>query len=445
MERLQTVNATLMGARHDPDATTARPDRGGWQRSITTIRAGGAGCHPGGQTPVAFPTTTRIGGLALAAAVIVGACSSSASPAPAASTGAGASAPATTAASAPASAPASAAAGTTAPEPGTATVKLQGAGATFPAPLYQVWFEAYSAKYANVSFDYQANGSGAGIKAITEGTVDFGASDAAMKDEEIAKLPAGTTVLHIPTALGAVVPIYNISGVTALNLDADTISGIFLGTITKWNDAKIAALNAGTTLPDTAITVVHRSDGSGTTNAWTTYLDTVSPDWHSKVGKGKEVNWPTGIGSQGNDGVAGSVKQTDGAIGYVELNYASQANIPSALVKNAAGKFVAGSTDGVTAAAAAVTDFPADFRQQPIINGAGDTTYPIAAYTYLLVPVEWKDADKAKAMVAFANWALTDGQAQEAALGYAPLPSDVAQKAIVELHKVTSGGSPVWP
>ncbi len=382
------------------------------------------------ESSVTFSSTKRIGGLALAATMAIAAC------------GGGAASPS---AQAPGASTA-ASDGTMGPQPGTANVKLQGAGATFPAPLYEVWFEAFSGKYANVAFDYQANGSGAGIKAITEGTVDFGASDAAMKDEEIAKLPTGTTVLHVPTALGAVVLIYNVAGVAALNLDADTTAGIFLGAITKWNDPKIAALNAGVTLPDAAITVVHRSDGSGTTNAFTTYLDTVSPDWHSQVGAGKEVNWPAGIGSQGNDGVAGSVKQTDGAIGYVELNYAAQANVPAALLENAAGKFVAGSTDGVTAAAeAAAADFPADFRQKPIINGAGDATYPIASYTYLLVPVEWKDADKGKAMVAFLDWALTDGQAQETALGYAPLPAPIQEKALGLLHTITSGGAPIWP
>ena len=218
---------------------------------------------------------------------------------------------------------------------------------------------------------------GGGIKAITDGTVDFGASDAPMKDEEIAALPADCKVLHIPTALGAVVVIYNLPGVASVNLDADNVAGIYLGTIKKWNDPAIAANNAGVTLPDTDILVAHRSDGSGTTNAFTTYLDTVSPDWHSKVGKGKEVNWPTGVGAQGNDGVAGAVKQTPGAVGYVELNYATQTGLTSANLKNADGQFVPGSTDGVTAAAeAAVADFPADFRQAPIINGAGRDDLP---------------------------------------------------------------------
>jgi len=297
-----------------------------------------------------------------------------------------------------------------------------------------------------VRINYQSIGSGGGIRQFTEGTVDFGASDAAMKDDEIAKLPAGSKIVHIPTALGAVVVIYNLPGVTELNLDAANVSGIFLGTIKKWNDPAIAANNSGVALPDKDILVVHRSDGSGTTNAFTTYLDTVSPDWHTKVGAGKEVNWPAGIGAQGNDGVAGGVKQTEGAVGYVELNYATQAQLTSAKLKNADGQFVAGSTEGVTAAAdAAKATFPADFRQKPIINGAGATTYPIAAYTYLLAYVDQKDAEKGKTFVAFAYWALTDGQKDEAGLGYAALPADIQQKAIDELHTLTTGGSPIWP
>ena len=376
----------------------------------------------------------RIGAIALVATIFVAACGSSGATTaptgqPAAST-----------------APGSSSDAMTAPEPGTASLVLQGAGATFPAPLYQVWFEKYTELHGNIQFDYQAIGSGGGIKAITEQTVAFGASDAAMKDSEISALPAGVTLLHVPTALGAVVVIFNVPGVTDLNLDADAVAGMFLGTITNWNDPKIAALNPGVTLPDLAVTVVHRSDGSGTTNAFTAYLDTVSPDWHAGPGAGKEVDWPVGIGAPGNDGVAGGVKQTDGTVGYVELNYAAQAGLTSAKVKNADGQFVAGSTAGVTAAAeAAAASFPADFRQAPIINGAGASTYPIASYTYLLIPVDWTDADKAQAMVAFTYWALTDGQADEDALGYAPLPAPIQQKSLDELHKVMANGSAVWP
>jgi phosphate transport system substrate-binding protein len=390
---------------------------------------------------VTIPTSKRLGVLAFAAVVVFGACTS---------VGASPSAPPPVVSQEPAAtsngSTAPSARAMTAPEPATASITLQGAGATFPTPLYTKWFEDYSAKYSNVKVDYQSIGSGGGIKGITQGTVDFGASDAAMKDTEIAALPAGTKVLHVPTALGAVVVIFNVQGVTDLNLDAANVAGIFLGKITKWNDPAIAANNAGATLPDKAILVVHRSDASGTTNAFTTYLDTVSPDWHTAVGAGKDVKWPTGVGAQGNDGVATGVKQTDGAVGYVELQYATQASLASAKVKNADGQFVAGSTDGVTAAAeAAAAAFPGDFRQAPIINGKGATAYPIASYTYLLVYQDQKDADKGKTLVAFMYWALTDGQAEENALGYAPLPKPVQDKALAELHQFTTGGSPIWP
>jgi phosphate transport system substrate-binding protein len=391
---------------------------------------------------VTIPTSKRLGALALAAAIAVGACTSSgATPSATTSAAASQAAPSTSTGS---EAPSTAAAA--APVPATASITLQGAGATFPTPLYSKWFEDYSAKYANVKIDYQSIGSGGGIKGITQQTVDFGASDAAMKDEEIAALPASTKVLHVPTALGAVVVIFNLQGVTDLNLDADNVAGIFLGKIKKWNDPAIAANNSGATLPDKAILVVHRSDGSGTTNAFTTYLDTVSPEWQTAVGKGKEVKWPTGVGASGNDGVATGVKQTDGAVGYAELQYAVQANLASAKIKNADGQYVAGSTDGVTAAAeAAAATFPADFRQAPIINGKGATAYPIASYTYLLVYQDQTDADKGKTLVAFMYWALTDGQAEENALGYAPLPKPVQDKALAELHTFTTGGSPIWP
>jgi phosphate transport system substrate-binding protein len=389
---------------------------------------------------VIIRTRDRLAGVALVATLVLGACSSS-----------GAS-PSTAATSGPSMAPSMAAGGSSAPSamtlptPPSGDVSLQGAGATFPAPLYQTWFEQFSGKYANVKIDYQANGSGAGIKAITQGTVDFGASDAPMKDAEIAVLPAGTKIVHIPTALGAVVLIYNLSGVSELKLDSQNVADLFLGNIKKWDDAKIAANNPGVTLPSTDVLIVHRADGSGTTNAFTTYLDTVSPDWHAKVGKGKDVKWPTGIGGQGNDGVAGGVKQTAGAVGYVELSYATKAGLTSAKLKNADGNFVPGSTDGVTAAADAIaTSFPADSRQDPIINGKGPNTYPIASYTYLLVYQDQSDKNKGAGLVAFMAWALTDGQALEKDLGYAPLPAAVDAKALTDLHTITSGGSPIWP
>ncbi|HTK45899.1 MAG TPA: phosphate ABC transporter substrate-binding protein PstS [Patescibacteria group bacterium] len=381
----------------------------------------------------------RLASLALGAMVVVAGCNSSGAASP--------TAPLNQASEPPASG------GATTPKPPTGNVALAGAGATFPALLYQVWIEKFNEAFSNVTIDYQGIGSGGGIKAITQQTVDFGASDAALKDEEIAGLPAGTKLFHFPTALGAVVVIFNVAGadgtaINALNLDGETISGIFLGKIKAWNDPAIAALNPdiASNLPATAIKVIHRSDGSGTTNAFTTYLATVSQEWKDSVGAGKEVNWPTGDGAPGNDGVSGGVKSGDGRIGYVELQYAVVSGLSSAAVKNANGKFVKGSSDGVTAAAeGALADFPADFRAAPIINGAGDATYPIAAYTYLLVYEDQKDATKGQALLAFLYWALTDGQKEEKAIGYAPLPAEIQQKALDELHKITTGGSAIWP
>ena len=382
----------------------------------------------------------RLASLALGAMVVFAGCNNSGAASP--------TAPLNQASVPPASG------GPTTPKPPTGNVALAGAGATFPALLYQVWIEKFNEAYSNVTIDYQGIGSGGGIKAITQQTVDFGASDAALKDEEIAALPAGSKLLHIPTALGAVVVIFNLlgaDGTTAikdLNLDGDTISGIFLGKITAWNDPAIAALNpdVASKLPATPIKVIHRSDGSGTTNAFTTYLSTVSQEWKDSVGAGKEVNWPTGDGAPGNDGVSGGVKSGDGRIGYVELQYAVVSGLSSAAVKNANGKFVKGSSEGVTAAAeGGLGAFPADFRAAPIINGAGDTTYPIAAYTYLLVYQDQADATKGQVLVAFLYWALTDGQKEEKAIGYAPLPAEIQQKALDEVHKITTGGSAIWP
>ena len=384
--------------------------------------------------------SSRLASLALGAIVVVAGCSNNSGATTAPTNAAGTEAPAST--------------GAITPQVPTGNVSLSGAGATFPALLYQVWVEKFSEAYSNVTIDYQAIGSGGGIKAITQQTVDFGASDAAMKDEEIAALPSGTKLLHVPTALGAVVVIFNLLGadgttaIKALNLDGTTIAGIFLGKITVWNDPAIAALNPdlASNLPATPIKVIHRSDGSGTTNTFTSYLAASSDEWKNGPGVGKEVNWPTGDGAPGNDGVSGGVKSGDGRIGYVELQYAVVSGLSSAAVKNANGKFVKGSSDGVTAAAeGAIADFPADFRANPIINGAGDTTYPIAAYTYLLVYEDQSDANKGKALVAFLYWALTDGQKEEKAIGYAPLPAQIQQKALDELHKITTGGSAIWP
>ena len=343
--------------------------------------------------------------------------------------------------------------GPSTPQVPTGNVTLGGAGATFPALLYQVWIEKFAEAHTNVQIDYQAIGSGGGIKAITQQTKDFGASDAALKDEEVAALPAGTTLLHVPTALGAVVVIFNVKGVdgnaiTNLNLDGDTIAGIFLGKITAWNDAKIAAINAdiATNLPATPIKVIHRQDGSGTTNAFTTYLAAVSPEWKTSVGAGKEVKWPTGDGAPGNDGVSGGVKTADGRIGYVELQYAVVSGLASAKVKNAAGKFVAGSSDGVTAAAeGAVADFPADFRAAPIINGAGRHDLSRSRPTPTSSSTRTRRTRQGPGHRGLPVLGPDDGQKEEKALGYAPLPDPIQQKALDELHKITTAWPAIWP
>jgi phosphate transport system substrate-binding protein len=378
-------------------------------------------------TPI---TPRRIAALSLLAAVVAGACTAASTPAPS---------------SGPIASPGGQQGST--PAVPTGNVVLTGTGATFPVPIYDVWNDAFNDRYKNVQIDYKGIGSGGGIKAITEQTVDFGASDAPMTDAALAAVKSGLKLLHIPTVLGAVVVTYNLPNVN-LQLDSANIADIYLGRITTWNDPRLAANNQGQTLPDKPIKVVRRSDGSGTTNAFTTYLDTVSADWKAQVGKGTEVKWPVGVGAAGNDGVAGAVKgaANEGAIGYVELNYATTAKLSSARIKNAAGAFVAGSTAGVTAAAeGALATFPADFRQGPIINGAGEATYPIASYTYLLVYREQADANKGQALVAYIQWVLTEGQATTGGLGYARLPDAVRDKALDQLHLVTSGGKSIWP
>lgn len=297
---------------------------------------------------------------------------------------------------------------------------LNGAGATFPAPLYQKWFQEY-AQAKGVQINYQANGSGAGIKAITQKTVDFGASDAPMSDQEMAAAPG---ILHIPTVAGAVCVSYNVPGVTKpLNFDGPTIAGIYLGTIKTWNDPKITALNPGVTLPGTGIVPVHRADGSGTTNAFTTYLSDVSPDWKAKVGAGKSVKWVGGVGGKGNPGVAELIKQTEGGVGYIELNYALSNKIAFGSVKNAAGKVIAPSVASTTAAAAGV-QLPDDFRKV-IVNTTAPDGYPITSFTFLLVYPNAKPQLKD-----FLKWALTDGQKDAAGLNYAPLPDSVQKKAL---------------
>ncbi len=325
----------------------------------------------------------------------------------------------------------------------TASAKeMTGAGATFPYPLYSKWFDVYNKK-AGVQINYQSVGSGAGIQQLTQRTVDFGASDAPMTDEQLKAAPG--EVLHIPTVMGAVVVTYNMAGVDkGLKLTGDTLSGIFLGTIKKWNDPKIAADNPNVKLPDTDIAVVHRSDGSGTTNIFTDYLTSVSPEWKSKVGKSTSVNWPVGIGAKGNEGVAGQVKQTPGGIGYVELAYAVQNKLPYAYMKNQAGQFVEPSLESTTAAAAgSAANMPADLRVS-IVNAPGEKSYPIAGYTYILVYKDQQDPAKGKALVDFLWWGTHDGEQYATDLLYAPLPKEVVAKDEAQIKSITSQGKPLY-
>ncbi len=316
-------------------------------------------------------------------------------------------------------------------------VALTGAGATFPYPLYSKWFDAYASK-TGVKINYQSIGSGGGIRQLSEQTVDFGASDAPMSDAEMAKAKGGA-ILHFPMTLGAVVLTYNLTGVTApLKLTGDVVAAIYQGQITKWNDARIAALNAGVALPASDILVVHRSDGSGTSYVFTDYLSAVSPAWATKPGKGKEVQWPVGLGAKGNEGVAGQVRQSPGAIGYVELAYANQNKMPVAQLKNANGEFIAPSTASVTAAAAgAVSKLPAntDYRVS-IVNAPGADVYPIASFTWILVHQKQTDAGKKTKLVDFLKWALTDGQAMAAPLDYAPLPEQMRTALVGRLGQI---------
>ncbi len=303
--------------------------------------------------------------------------------------------------------------------------KLNGAGATFPNPIYQKWFSEYQKAHNSVEINYQSVGSGAGIRQLTAGTVDFGASDGPMTDQQL--VDAGQKVLHIPTVLGAVVPAYNVPGVkTELKFTPDVLAGLFLGRINNWNDAAIAKANPGVSLPNLQVIIVHRSDSSGTSFIWTDYLSKISPDWKSGPGASTAVKWPVGIGAKGNEGVAGMVRQMDGALGYVELVYAEQNHIPYGSVKNAAGEFVKASLDSTTAAAA-TAKIPADYRVS-ITNAPGKTSYPIASFTWLLVPADWKDKTKEKVFVDFLNWMINDGQKMTTQLTYAPLPAEVQQR-----------------
>ena len=311
---------------------------------------------------------------------------------------------------------------------------INGAGATFPYPIYSKWFDEYAKGNTGVRFNYQSIGSGGGIRQVTGRTVDFGASDGPMTDDQLKKAPG--PLLHIPTVLGAVVATYNLPGNPKLRFTGDILADIFLGQITKWNDARIASANPGVSLPDTSILVVHRSDGSGTTYIWVDYLSKVSKEWEQKVGRGTSVEWPVGLGGKGNEGVAGLVTQTPGSIGYVELIYALQNKIRYGSVQNMAGEFTKASEQSVTAAAAAAANnMPADFRVS-ITNAPGKGVYPISSFTWLLLYENPKDKGQAKVMVDFVKWMLSDGQKFAGGLGYAPLPEPVIKLELAALNKI---------
>jgi len=319
------------------------------------------------------------------------------------------------------------------------SLSINGAGATFPYPMYSKWFDEYHKKNSNLQINYQSIGSGGGIKQVTEGTVDFGASDGPMNDEQLKAFQDkhGFPILHFPTVLGADVPTYNVAGVSAeLNFTPEAIAGIFLGKVTKWNDPLITGANKGVSLPGNDIVVVHRSDGSGTTYIWTDYLSKVSDEWKNKVGKGTSVNWPVGLGGKGNEGVAGLIKQTPNAFGYVELIYAIQNKMPYGRVKNSSGSFIKADLAGVTAAAAgAAKSMPDDFRVS-ITDAPGKTAYPISSFTWLLVPAKFSDSGKRDAIKGFVKWMLADGQEQTEALSYAKLPKEVVAKEMKALDSI---------
>ena len=307
-----------------------------------------------------------------------------------------------------------------------AQTTLNGAGATFPYPIYSKWFSEYQKSHPDVQINYQSIGSGGGIRQVTAGTVDFGASDMPMTDKQLAE--SKIKILNLPTVLGAVVPAYNIPGVTGeVKFTPEALAGIFLGKISKWNDKTITSANPGVNFPDKDIIVVHRSDGSGTSFIWTDYLSKVSPDWKSQVGSDTSVKWPIGMGGKGNEGVAGMIRQLSGSVGYVELIYAVQNNIPYGSVKNAAGNFIKASLESVTAAAASAPKMPADFRVS-ITNSPGKDAYPISSFTWLLIPEQSKNPANGKLIAEFLNWMLVDGQKLTSALAYAPLPENVAAK-----------------
>ncbi|HYB41545.1 MAG TPA: phosphate ABC transporter substrate-binding protein PstS [Candidatus Methylomirabilis sp.] len=326
-------------------------------------------------------------------------------------------------------------------EPAAAQMLMNGAGATFPYPIYSKWFEEYTRVDPDVRFNYQAIGSGGGIRQITERTVDFGASDGPMTDEQLKKVPG--ELFHIPTVLGAVVATYNLPGSPKLQFTGELLADIFLGKITSWSDDRIKALNPSVSLPNQPIVVVHRSDGSGTTYIWVDYLSKVSKEWEQKVGRGTSVNWPVGLGGKGNEGVAGQVKNAPGALGYAELAYAVTNKLPAAAIKNQAGKFVEATIESTTAAAAGgAKTMPADFRVS-LTNAPGDDAYPIASFTWLLVYKEQESEVKGRALVKFLWWAAHDGQKYPSTLLYAPLPEPVVKQIEAKIKQITYGGKPL--
>ncbi|MFN8523383.1 MAG: phosphate ABC transporter substrate-binding protein PstS [Chloroflexota bacterium] len=416
---------------------------------------------------IRLPRRAAAGLLGLSALLM--ACSPAAAPAPTAAPKTDAKPAATAAVAAPA-APAAATAApkpTDAPKPATDAPKpteaakpmglglitgpfegeakaLNGAGATFPAALYSKWFEEYF-KLTGVKVNYQSIGSGGGIKSIQDQTVDFGATDGPMNDEQL-KGAKGGNVFHVPTALGAVVPTYNIPGVTEqLKFTPDTLAGIFLGDITKWNDPKLVADNPSLANVNKEIVTVHRSDGSGTTFIFVDYLSTVSPSWAQKVGRGTSVNWPNGLGGKGNEGVAGEVKQNPNSIGYVELIYAIQNKLGVGLVKNKAGKFTEPKLESVSAAAAGVAQSIAPDLRASIVDAPGETAYPISGFTWLLIYEKQDDAAKATALTRMAWWAIYDAQKFNGDLGYAPVPTEITAKGAEMLKKITAQGKAVFP
>jgi phosphate transport system substrate-binding protein len=318
---------------------------------------------------------------------------------------------------------------------------MNGAGATFPYPIYSKWFDEYAKVDQQVRFNYQSIGSGGGIRQISERTVDFGATDGPMTDDQLKKAPG--ELLHIPTVMGADVATYNLPGSPKLRFTPDVLADIFLGKITKWNDDRITSINAGVSLPNQPIIVVHRSDGSGTTYIWVDYLSKVSPEWDQKVGRGTSVKWPVGLGGKGNEGVSGQIKNTPGALGYVELAYAAANKLPVAAIRNQAGKFVEPSIESTTAAAAsAAKTMPADFRVS-LTNPPGDTAYPIASFTWLLVYKDQADPVKGKALVNFLWWATHEGQRYASDLLYAPLPASVVKQIEAKIREITHQGKPL--